>query len=164
MFRDDNLFIRFMFNISAEVVDSWFFMSSIKPMMWLFVFYLCSVKFFLPRKMRNRKAFDLSMATRAYNILQVIACAWSVSEFFRFGFTFPQTLHCTNLLSAENHSGILRVWWFCLMIRVAELSETLVFILRKKTNQVSPLHLYHHMSTIFIVWLALKFDGRKLSH
>jgi len=31
------------------------------------------------------------------------------------------------------------------------------FILRKKTNQVSGLHVYHHASTFILAWAAVKF-------
>lgn len=43
------------------------------------------------------------------------------------------------------------------MLKVIDLSETIVFILRKKDSQISYLHVYHHISTIFVVWFFLKY-------
>lgn len=142
------------------MVDSWFFMSSTQPMMWLLIVYLCSVKLFLPRIMMKRKAFDLKTTTRTYNLIQVLACAWSIREYYKHGFTIPKALDCKKFLSDEQYVNVLGVCWFCLITRIFELIEAHLFILRKKFNQVSLFHLYHHISSILIVWITLKLDGR----
>lgn len=43
------------------------------------------------------------------------------------------------------------------MLKLAELIDTVIFILRKKYNQASFLHVYHHTSTAILSWIACKF-------
>ncbi|XP_025988628.2 elongation of very long chain fatty acids protein 4 [Solenopsis invicta] len=43
------------------------------------------------------------------------------------------------------------------MLKILDLVETVLFILRKKNNQVSGLHLYHHVSSVLIVWLCVRY-------
>lgn len=53
--------------------------------------------------------------------------------------------------------NILSTWWFCIFIRSAEFLETIFFILRKKSNQVTFLHVYHHVSSLCVVFIPLKY-------
>lgn len=50
------------------------------------------------------------------------------------------------------------VWWTWIL-KAVELVETAFFLLRKKHNQVSKLHVYHHTSTFFLGWFGVKFVG-----
>jgi hypothetical protein len=43
------------------------------------------------------------------------------------------------------------------VIKIFDLSETIVFILRKKYQQISVLHVYHHISTVLYVWIILRY-------
>lgn len=43
------------------------------------------------------------------------------------------------------------------MIKLIDLVETGVFVLRKKNRQISFLHLYHHVSTAALTWISVKF-------
>lgn len=49
-----------------------------------------------------------------------------------------------------------------MMLRLIELIETVIFVLRKKQNQVSPLHIYHHISTVVLLWSFLKYSSSEL--
>lgn len=48
------------------------------------------------------------------------------------------------------------VWWI-FILKIIELSDTVIFILRKKYNQVSFLHVYHHSMTVVMVWITCKY-------
>lgn len=50
-----------------------------------------------------------------------------------------------------------RTSWVFFMLKILDYVETCVFILRKKDNQVSGLHLYHHVSTLFFAWIAMRY-------
>ncbi|XP_059146320.1 elongation of very long chain fatty acids protein 7-like, partial [Physella acuta] len=47
-------------------------------------------------------------------------------------------------------------WLFCIS-KYIEFLDTVFFILRKKHNQVTFLHVYHHTSMALITWIGLKF-------
>lgn len=60
--------------------------------------------------------------------------------------------------------GIHSFWWYGIMLRLVEFVETVFFVLRKKQNQVTFLHIYHHISTILIFWVFLKYSGSEFNH
>lgn len=43
------------------------------------------------------------------------------------------------------------------LLKVADLLDTVFFVLRKKQNQISFLHLYHHTGMVLLTWNAAKF-------
>lgn len=49
------------------------------------------------------------------------------------------------------------VEWWLMFLKLFDYVETVVFVLRKKQNQVSGLHVYHHVSNIVCVWYYLKY-------
>lgn len=48
------------------------------------------------------------------------------------------------------------VWWY-FFSKLTELLDTVFFVLRKKNNQVSFLHLYHHSMMPVCAWIGTKF-------
>lgn len=43
------------------------------------------------------------------------------------------------------------------MLKTIDLIETMVFVLRKKNNQISFLHVYHHISTVLVTYICTKY-------
>lgn len=43
------------------------------------------------------------------------------------------------------------------LIKIVDLVETGVFVLRKKHNQLSFLHLYHHISSVLVAYFCVKY-------
>lgn len=48
------------------------------------------------------------------------------------------------------------VWWL-IFLKLFDYVETIIFVLRKKQNQVSGLHVYHHVSNMIFLWYYLKY-------
>ncbi|KAK9731320.1 GNS1/SUR4 family [Popillia japonica] len=48
------------------------------------------------------------------------------------------------------------VWWFYIA-KLTELLDTVFFVLRKKNNQISFLHMYHHFMMPICAWIGVKF-------
>lgn len=55
--------------------------------------------------------------------------------------------------------GIHYVMWWFLVLRIYELIETVFFVFRKKWNQITFLHVFHHVSSILIFWIFFKYSG-----
>ena len=83
-------------------------------------------------------------------------------------FSFKNTWKCLEKIKpGEEHGkmlGIHTFWHYGILLRVIEFIETIFFVLRKKHNQVTFLHIYHHISTIVIFWVFLKYSGSKLNN
>lgn len=141
--------------------------------------------------MEYRKPYNLRWVIAAYNIFQVIACGYLVSnvssnvsvekdeknmndgqnisipppllslQYIKVGFQFSFIGRCTPKLPVtEYEHGLDAVYygWLAMCLRMVEFIETVFFVLRKKQNQVSALHVYHHISTFLIVWWSLKLS------
>ena len=48
------------------------------------------------------------------------------------------------------------LWWYYIS-KLVEFLDTVFFILRKKDNQISFLHVYHHASMFPIWWIGVKW-------
>ena len=50
------------------------------------------------------------------------------------------------------------MWWFYFS-KAIDLFDTMFFALRKKSNQITFLHVFHHMTMFPYAWLGLKYVG-----
>lgn len=143
---------------SDDYVDSFPLMSSPFPLLSIFVIYLWLVMKAGPDFMKNRKPYKLFLPIRLYNIFQVVACTYFISQSTP-EYSLRYTWQCLHVTMSDQMTIIS---WFYLLLRLAEFVETIFFVLRKKQNQVSTLHVYHHISTAAILWMFLKYSGGKL--
>ncbi|KAL1449039.1 hypothetical protein WDU94_000277 [Cyamophila willieti] len=89
--------------------------------------------------------------------MQICVCTYVVYQSFANDFSVRQSLFTTCYPinkdpTDEKANNIVDIFYLTYLIKMSELVETVFFVLRKKFNQVSNLHLYHHVSTLLIVW------------
>ncbi|KYN02228.1 Elongation of very long chain fatty acids protein 4, partial [Cyphomyrmex costatus] len=94
-----------------------------------------------PRFMKNRSPYSLKKFIKLYNIVQILANAWLTYQYIDGGL-FSTKLMCV---------------WYYFLLKILDYVETGVFVLRKKDNQITILHLYHHVSTLFITWIIMRY-------
>ncbi|XP_046400881.1 elongation of very long chain fatty acids protein AAEL008004 [Ischnura elegans] len=142
-------------------VDQWFLMSSPVPLLCILGFYLYFVLSLGPRLMAKReKPFQLQPVLVAYNAYQVVFSLWLCTLPFQKGALWylfrngcqPIDGPNTSIASAISNGA----WWY-FFSKVIELLDTVFFVLRKKQNQVTFLHVYHHTITALFSWGYLKF-------
>ncbi|XP_043306557.1 elongation of very long chain fatty acids protein 2 isoform X1 [Cervus canadensis] len=67
-------------------------------------------------------------------------------------------LQCQDLTSAgEADIRVARVLWWYYFSKLIEFLDTIFFVLRKKTSQITFLHVYHHASMFNIWWCVLNW-------
>lgn len=121
--------------------------------------YLLFVKQIGPKLMKNRQPFELRWAMLIYNITMVL-----VNLFFfyhlvsrcEYGkrflvFKFPPRNDFSPKVMSE-----IKLGFYCYLTRFMDLLDTVFFVLRKKYNQITFLHLYHHTLVPIMGWLCLK--------
>lgn len=114
--------------------------------------YLINVKL-LKNHMKTQEAYGLKYTMMAYNISQVLFNGYIV-----YGLN--------SLVSFPNIFGLNtpyndRLQYFVFLHYISkyiDFADTLFIILRKKNNQLSFLHIYHH-STIPLIWGGLLYAG-----
>jgi elongation of very long chain fatty acids protein 4 len=139
-------------------VADWFLMQSPLPTIALIIVYLTIVNIG-PRLMKNRKPFDLKPILVVYNLFLVGLSAYIVFELvdasYRAGYNYIcQPMSYSN---DKNHVRIAAALWWYWFSKFIEFFDTFFFILRKKSNQVTFLHVYHHASMAYLWWIGIKW-------
>lgn len=136
--------------------------------------YLFIVLKWGPEFMKNRKPYDLRAVMLTYNAVQVIfnvcLCIFVSYLYFKNDylvilkkFIFFDGAQCIYSILAQGHilsctkpdtSTALCLQLYYLN-KYADLLDTIIFVFRKKQNQVSFLHVYHHIAVIGGCLIAL---------
>lgn len=129
----------------------------------IIVLYLWYIMSYGPRWMKDKQPYNITNLCRWYNVFQFIACGLFVVRSYQMGFTFHYLWKCESFdfLSNEVKEELVLGSWLFLGLRMIEFVETVFFILRKKRNQASFLHVYHHISTVILMWIFLTYDTGK---
>ncbi|XP_031617091.1 elongation of very long chain fatty acids protein 4-like [Contarinia nasturtii] len=150
----------FLWNGDSRVTN-WPLMSSPLPLIAILTTYLLIIYRFGPAYMENRKAYNLKWLLACYNLAQVAVCCYIIiglvsNEFNVIKFWKCQSVDYKNSLKATT---ALTYTYQTFLLKLAELVETVFFVLRKKQNQVSKLHVYHHVSTATLAWILVKYTA-----
>ncbi|KAF7652873.1 hypothetical protein LDENG_00091280 [Lucifuga dentata] len=138
--------------------DPWLLIYSPIPVSVIFLVYL-GVVWAGPRLMKERKPFNLKAVLIVYNFAMVGLSGYMFHEFLvtsllsNYSYLCQPVDYSTSPLAMRMASAC---WWF-FFSKVIELSDTVFFILRKKNNQLTFLHVYHHGTMIFNWWLGVKY-------
>ncbi|XP_014209554.1 elongation of very long chain fatty acids protein AAEL008004 [Copidosoma floridanum] len=141
-------------------IDSWLFMGSPTPVLLIVIAYLSFVLKIGPKMMEKRSAYELKSIIILYNAFQVIFNIWLTKQVFNIHLLGVLTTDtCNNKLPVNSklNTSISAAGWWYFFAKITELLDTVFFVLRKKFNQVSFLHVYHHTITAFFSWCYLKF-------
>ncbi|XP_015177519.1 PREDICTED: elongation of very long chain fatty acids protein 1-like [Polistes dominula] len=145
---------RFVFTASDPRFQDWILF---KP--YAVIFILFSYLYFVlvcgPRFMKNRKPYSLKTFIKFYNIFQIFLNGYMVYKFLRGCWYLKISIYChpVSYDTSPEDMEIAVTSWLCLVSKIIDLIETVIFILRKKDKQVSFLHLYHHVTTLTVGWI-----------
>ncbi|XP_054082122.1 elongation of very long chain fatty acids protein AAEL008004 isoform X3 [Zeugodacus cucurbitae] len=151
---------RYMDSYGDSRTKDWPMMSSPFPTLAVCLTYVYLVKVLGPRLMENRKPFHLQNTLIIYNAVQVIFSAWLFYEIAISGWlTGHYNFRCQPVDYSNNPRTLRMVhacWWYYFS-KFTEFMDTIFFVLRKKTSQVTTLHVIHHGCMPMSVWFGVKF-------
>ncbi|KAJ9580440.1 hypothetical protein L9F63_024376, partial [Diploptera punctata] len=135
-------------------------MSSPFPTLAICLGYVYIVKVLGPKYMENRKPMELRKVLIYYNLFQVLFSFWLFYEIGMSGWlTGRYSLRCEPV-DYSNHPVTVRMvhacWWYYFS-KFTEFMDTIFFVLRKKNEHVSTLHVIHHGVMPMSVWFGVKF-------
>lgn len=138
--------------------DPWLLVYSPVPVSLIFLLYLLVV-WAGPRLMKHRDPVDLRLVLIVYNFAMVGLSGYMFHEFLVTSWLSNYSLLCqpVDYSTRPLPMRMARVCWWFFFSKVIELSDTIFFILRKKNNQLTFLHVYHHATMIFNWWLGIKY-------
>ncbi|XP_077209312.1 very long chain fatty acid elongase 2 [Paroedura picta] len=149
--REVNEFVDYMFGARDPRVRGWLMLDSYLPTFLLTVGYLLSI-WLGTAFMKNRPAFSLRGLLIVYNLGVTMLSFYMLVELILATWEGGYNLQCQNLTSAgEADIRVAKVLWWYYFSKVIEFADTIFFVLRKKNNQITFLHVYHH-ATMFNIW------------
>ncbi|CAH1395777.1 unnamed protein product [Nezara viridula] len=146
---------------SDKVVDGWLMMSNGTPVTLILAGYLYFIFYLGPKLMEGRKPFNLKYVMIVYNLCNVVFSSWlcwqllgdpdAMSYIYQYQCA-PKSRHTNHLVYKMNSNS-----WFYFVSKMFELLDTVFFVLRKKQNQITVLHVYHHANMVVSTWAYLKY-------
>ncbi|KAH8367418.1 elongation of very long chain fatty acids protein F-like [Drosophila serrata] len=112
--------------------------------------------------MENRKPFDLRGVIKVYNIVQIVYNSVALMAALYFLFVLKAyDLNCIQRLPLDHeHKNWERLLAYSYYFnKYMDLTETLIFVMRKKYRQVSFLHVFHHTIMCVFGYVYITFSG-----
>ncbi|GAB6026340.1 hypothetical protein CHUAL_012543 [Chamberlinius hualienensis] len=135
-------------------VDGWPLMDSIRqPSIMLLTYF--GVVLMGPKMMKNRKPMDVKWAMIGYNTVMSLFNLYIVVQFVIAATRLNYNWFCEATRSTHIDKEEMRMVtaiYLYFVSKPIEWLDTLFFILRKKSRQLTPLHVYHHSSIFAISW------------
>mmetsp|Transcript_26412 Transcript_26412/g.37184 ORF Transcript_26412/g.37184 Transcript_26412/m.37184 type:complete len:280 (-) Transcript_26412:43-882(-) len=97
---------------------------------------------------------ELKFIRMIHNFFLTIINLYMVVEIFRQAYNTTLTGPITR---GEAGVGLARILWVFYMSKIIEFFDTVIMILRKSYNQISLLHVYHHVSVFLIWWFNMTY-------
>ncbi|CAL1532595.1 unnamed protein product [Lymnaea stagnalis] len=138
--------------------EQWLFVASPLPALAAMFGYF-AVVWVGPKLMENRKAIDLGHFLTVFNFGLVALSFYITKEFLMSAILSGHWLTCQPIDYSDDPLAIrmASACWFYYISKYIETADTVFFILRKKGNQITFLHVFHHGTMIFNWWMCVKY-------
>lgn len=103
--------------------------------------------------MNNKNPYELKLALNIYNIIQILLNLYMIYGLKNI-ITF-NNIFGLNIIYTNNIDYYVKIHY---LSKYFDFLDTFFIILRKKNNQLSFLHIYHHMS-VPIIWGFMIIEG-----
>ena len=112
-----------------------------------------------PRMMKNFPPFQLRGLMMAYNLCQIVFHIWLINEVAQSGFFTQSNYLCQAVDYSQDPSALrlMRSVYVFYLLKYLDMFDTLFFILRKKWDQITFLHVVHHGLVPFLCYPLLRF-------
>ncbi|XP_042570077.1 elongation of very long chain fatty acids protein 2-like [Cyprinus carpio] len=143
--------------MSDTRVRGWLLLDSYTPTFLLTITYLLTICLGT-KYMRNRPAYSLKHVLLLYNFSLTMLSLYMLVELISSVWSAGYRLQCQGLHEAgEGDIRVAKVLWWYYSSKLVEFLDTIFIVLRKKNNQISFLHVYHHASMFNIWWCVLNW-------
>lgn len=141
-------------------VANYLFMRTPWPTIFVTILYYWFVRSIGPRMMRDKKPYEILPIIRVYNVAMA---AWNgfgvytACQLMNYGLDALGCRPVDPFQRDEHTLNQIYYGWMFFTSRLVEFADTIFFVLRKKNNQVSSFHVFHHSSVPTATWFFLKF-------
>ncbi|KFM82810.1 Elongation of very long chain fatty acids protein 7, partial [Stegodyphus mimosarum] len=147
-------------NTGDPIVREWFLIKSNFWPIFLCSMYLLTIKVIGPSFMRDRKPFELRKTMMVYNLFLVAAYATCVSiVIYLMKDTDHMVLCKDTVVTRENSTYTMATCgWVIYLLKYIEFLDTIFFVLRKKDNLITNLHVIHHFTLPLCGWIFFRTE------
>lgn len=147
-----------LWTLRDERVEGWALMSSIKPVLFFLVLYFVMVMNG-PRWMKNRQPFNLTSLLFIYNVSLAYMNYYIFKEIIVYSFKNQYNWLCepVRLSKEPDEMRMIVAGHLYLVSKLLEFLDTMFIIMRKKNNQLSFLHVYHHSTMFLLTWVVIRW-------
>ncbi|CAH1774017.1 unnamed protein product [Owenia fusiformis] len=139
----------------------WLLVNNTPVYVWALTAIYMLIVFLGPTIMKNRRPYDLSaflvvynlglVALSAYMLIEIILSTWNA------GYSYICTPYSKKSWDNPKELRVAKVLWWYFFSKAIELLDTVLMVLRKKNNQITFLHWFHHISMLNIWWWVMMF-------
>ena len=137
-------YYRMFLEAGDKRVHDWPLVKSPIPTLGICLTYAVIVKIVGPRLMKNREPFNLRIAMITYNFFMVIISTLLFIYTGIHGWFGKYNWKCQPVDYTEEGMPIAYMCYFYYLTKFIEFFDTIFFVLRKKFDNVSKLHVIHH--------------------
>ncbi|XP_054997184.1 elongation of very long chain fatty acids protein 1-like isoform X3 [Sorex araneus] len=136
----------------------WLLVYSPLPVALLLALYLLLV-LLGPRVMSRRPPLQLTGPLAAYNLGLVLLSGYIFYQFLTTSLLADYSYFCQPVDYSPSELGMrmARVCWWCFFSKAVELLDTVFLVLRKKQEQLTFLHVFHHGTMLLNWWAGVKY-------
>ncbi|XP_058818388.1 elongation of very long chain fatty acids protein AAEL008004-like [Topomyia yanbarensis] len=131
------------------------------PVILLIILYIKFVSEWGPKLMEHRKPFGLKGLMNVYNVSQVLLNLYiGLTGFYNSYFTdddYSWVCEPINQKVTPARRKLIFVTYLYFLSKIVDLLDTVFFVLRKKNNQITFLHIYHHAGMVAATYVFNKF-------
>nr|QKO01441.1 fatty acid elongase 7 [Locusta migratoria] len=159
MERIYNLYNYIICDMADPRTMEWPLVGSPWPVMSIVFLYLYFVNSLGPRLMRDVQPFRIERIMIAYNAFQIAVNLYIFYKCTQLGWVDKYSWLCepVDFSDAPDALEVASICWLYFIVKVTDLLDTVFFVLRKKYNQITFLHVYHHAAMVFGTWIASKY-------
>ncbi|KAG7299670.1 hypothetical protein JYU34_016662 [Plutella xylostella] len=151
----DRIFENFGNVQNVNPTEAWTLADTGFGLFFVLVAYLVIVLVFLPDFMATRQPYKLNTVLLVYNALQVAYSVYLVFIYARY--MLKHGIITTRCPKGDDLQQVINEIKPYFIAKHIDLLDTVFFVLRKKDNQVTFLHLYHHTTMVSWTWLHLMY-------
>lgn len=150
--------------ISDPRVENYPLLDSPVPIIGIMAAYVYFVLSYGPSVMKNRKPFELKGILLVYNATQILSNLFIgiVGMYYYFmqkNFNFScQLIHHDD---SEGSRRLVFATYLYFAMKIVDLLDTVFYVMRKKNNQITFLHVYHHAGMVLGTYIFTKFLAGK---
>lgn len=140
-------------------VKDWPLMQTPLATIIICLLYVYTVKVAGPKLMRNRKPFDIRYLMIIYNFTMIFASLYLFYRLGIHGWFGKYNFKCqpVDYSSHRDAIGMATIAYWYYISKFVEFFDTIFFVLRKKYDHISTLHVIHHGIMPMSVWWGVKF-------